>query len=338
MVELYSNESVFRGHPDKVCDQISSAILDACLVQDKKTRAGIEVVGGKGIIVVTGELTTKAKINVKKIVKRVLMDVGYKRKYKIINNLGVQSEDISLGVNAGGAGDQGIMFGYACDDTKQMLPLAMIILQEFTHSYDILRRLNPTIFFSDGKAQITGYYENNKLLKIKNFTISYNNSEKQRKKSDSLIKGLAERICKKYNIEIENFTINATGKFLIGGFEADSGLTGRKIVVDAYQGFARNGGGSMNGKDPTKADVSGNYIARELAKQLLKEYNLQWCEVQVSYTIGISKPMSINIKSNIGKLEPTPELYDRCSIPKIIKSLDLTVPGYENRARWGHFR
>ena len=189
-MKLYSNEIVFRGHPDKVCDQISDALLDAYLKEDKHSRCGIEVMGGKGKIFITGEVTSKAQINIKKIVNRVLKDIGYKKDYEIINNLGLQSEDIALGTNdeVGGAGDQGMMFGYACDDTEEMLPLAQVILQKLSMWYDAKRK-ECQYLLPDGKAQITGYYdENMKLKKIKHFTVSYQNDEKHRDYTDSLIK------------------------------------------------------------------------------------------------------------------------------------------------------
>lgn len=336
-IKLYSNEIVFRGHPDKVCDQISGAILDACLTQDKNTRAGIEVCGGKGKILITGEVTTTAKINVKQIAKRVLKDIGYSTHYKIIDNLGKQSRDIALGVDIGGAGDQGMMFGYACDDTPQLLPTAMVILQELSQKYDELRK-SDSRFLPDGKAQITGWYDKDfRLTKIKDFVISYQNTEKDRGFTDNAIKRIATAICNKYKVKVDKFLINPTGKFLIGGFDGDAGLTGRKIVVDAYQSFANVGGGCMNGKDPTKVDMSGAYKARELAKRFLKENNLKWCEVQLSYAIGVAKPLGIYIDSDKGCIQPQPSVFEECTPANIIKDLDLLSISYEERAKWGHF-
>ena len=247
MEKLYSNEIVFRSHPDKVADQIAAAILQECMSQDKNTRAGIEVAGGKGKIILTGEITTKAKFNVKNIVKAVLTDVGYSTKYKIINNLGVQSPDIAQGVDVGGAGDQGMMFGYACNEPKQYLPKAMVILQRFAKWYDLVRWAQPWLFYPDGKAQITGVYDENfKLLRIKTFLVSYQNPENNRATSDKLIKRAINRICEGFGVKVEQILINPTGKFLIGGFDGDAGLTGRKIVVDAYQSFANVGGGCVD--------------------------------------------------------------------------------------------
>ena len=339
-MKLYSNEIVFRGHPDKVCDQISDAILDECLRQDKYSRCGIEVMGGKGKIFITGEITTKANLNVEKITKRVLSDIGYETNYEIINNLGVQSSDIALGTNEEilGAGDNGMMFGYACRDTKEFLPVSMVILQKLSKEYDKLRKKDKR-FLPDGKAQITGYYENNKLTKIKTFTICYQNTEKERKETDQILKDIVNKLCKKYKIEIEQFLINPTGRFEIGGFQGDAGLTGRKIVVDSYQSFAPVGGGAFSGKDPTKVDRSGAYKAREIAKEILKNNKeLLWCEVQLSYSIGIEEPMAIYIKTDKGDIEPNVNLYEECKPRNIIKDLDLRNISYEDKAAFGHFR
>lgn len=338
-MKLYSNEIVFRGHPDKVCDQISDAILDEYLKKDKFSRCAIEVMGGKGKIFITGEVTSKAKVNVIAVVKRVLKDVGYQEEYEIINNLGKQSKDIALGTNkeVGGAGDQGMMFGYACNDTKELLPTAMVILQKLSMWYDEERKRCPYLY-SDGKAQITGYYDDDmKLQKIKYFTISYQNDELHRDETDEKIKQKCLEICKYYDIEIEEFLINPTGKFLIGGFNADAGLTGRKIVVDSYQSFAKVGGGAFSGKDPSKVDRSAAYKAREIAKQYLKKHNLKWCSVQLSYAIGIEKPLAIYINSNLGDIKVDESLYKKCTPNNIIKDLKLYKPLYEQKAKFGHF-
>lgn len=337
-MRYFSNEIVFRGHPDKCCDQIGAAILAECVKQDRNTRAGIEVTGGKGKIFVTGEVTTKASFVVEDIVKRVLRDVGYDDNYEVIDNLGKQSLDIAQGVDVGGAGDQGMMYGYACNDTDKMLPKAMVILQEFALYYDLLRTYDDR-FLPDGKAQITGLYDDDfKLVKIKDFTISYQNTEVEREATDSILRGAAKDICEKYGItEIDRFLINPTGKFLIGGFECDAGVCGRKIVVDAYQGFANVGGGNMNAKDATKVDFSASHMARKVACEYLKSHNLKWCEVQLSYAIGVAEPLAIYINSNIGYIEPEQSLYQRCTPGNIIKELNLLEADYEELAKFGHY-
>ena len=339
-MKLYSNEIVFRGHPDKVCDQISDALLDAYLEKDKNARCGIEVMGGKGQIFITGEVTSSAEVDVQNVVKRVLKDVGYETNYEIINNLGKQSHDIALGTNdeVGGAGDNGMMFGYACRDTEEMLPLAMVILQKLSMTYDVLRQ-NDKRFLPDGKAQVTGEYTSEgKLAGIKTFTICYQNTEQEREKTDEIIIRICNEICAKYNIKVEKYLINPTGKFLIGGFSGDAGLTGRKIVVDSYHSFASVGGGAFSGKDPTKVDRSGAYKAREIAKKVLSRHpEFDNCVVQLSYAIGVEKPLAIYIRANNKDLEVPESLYDECTPKNIIKDLNLKNICYEEKARFGHF-
>jgi len=337
-MKLYSNEIVFRGHPDKTCDQISDALLDAYLKGDKYTRAGIEVMGGKGKIFVTGEVTSCSEVNVEEVVKRVIKEIGYNpNNYEVIDNIGKQSPDIAQGVDIGGAGDNGMMFGYACNETPELLPKAMIILQKLSQSYSNLTKDN-NMFLPDGKAQITGYYDDEfKLRKIKTFTICYQNTEENREYTDKIIKEITLSICKYYEVEVEEFLINPTGKFLVGFFEGDAGLTGRKIVVDAYQSFANVGGGAYSGKDSTKVDRSGAYKARQIAKRYLLKYNLKWCEVQLSYAIGKSEPLAIYIDSDKGNLEAESGLYQECIPSNIISELDLREPKFEKTAIYGHY-
>lgn len=338
-MKLYSNEIVFRGHPDKVCDQISDAILDAYLKKDKHSRCGIEVVGGKGKIFITGEVTSKSHIDVISITKHVLESIGYDTNYEIIDNIGKQSNDIALGTNdlVGGAGDNGMMFGFATRETKEYLPKAMVILQKLSIAYDELRKRDKR-FKPDGKACLTGIYDDNKLVKIKTLTICYQNTEEDRVSTDKIIIDMANNIVKKYKLEVEEYLINPTGRFEIGGFSGDAGLTGRKIVVDSYQSFAPVGGGCFSGKDPTKVDRTGAYKAREIAKDLLKkhkEYN--WCEVQLSYAIGIDKPVGIYIKTDKGDIDVPTSLYEECTPKQMIKDLNLMKINFEEKARFGHF-
>ena len=337
-MKYYSNEIVFRGHPDKICDQISDALLTEYLKGDPNSRCGIEVAGGKSIIFITGEVTSAAYVNVEKIVKSILFNIGYDpSKYTIINNIGRQSQDIALGTNddVGGAGDQGMMFGYACNDTEFYVPVAMHILQELSIWYnDIVH--NDEDFLPDGKAQITGVYDDDfKLVKIKDFTISYQNRETNRKRTDKIVRDKILELCDGY--EIENFHINPTGKFLVGGFDGDAGLTGRKIVVDSYQSFSNVGGGCYSGKDCTKVDRSGAYKARQLAIRMLKKYNLKWCEVQVSYAIGIANPLAIYVDSNIGNITVDDKVYDEFKPANIIKEFDLKHFDFTKTSMYGHF-
>jgi len=352
-MKLYSNEIVFRGHPDKVCDQISDALLDAFLSGDSSSRCGIEVMGGKGRIFITGEVTSATKVDVESVVMRVLKEVGYINgdnaenltpsgtlaDFEIINNLGVQSQDIALGTNdeVGGAGDQGMMFGFACDDNAEYKPTAMVIMQEFSKFYDELRQKDSR-FLADGKTQLTGEYDNEmRLTKIKDWTISYQNTETDRAETDQILIDKAREIAGKYGVEVEKFLVNPTGKFLIGGFMGDAGLTGRKIVVDSYQSFAPVGGGAFSGKDPSKVDRSAAYKAREIAVDYLKRHNLHSCEVQLSYAIGIAEPLAIYINGDGKSITLEPELYAACTPKNIIKDLDLLHKKYEDTAKFGHF-
>lgn len=282
MGHYFSNEIVFKSHPDKVADQISDAILDAYLSKDPNSRCGIETVGGKGKIFITGEVTSRGNVNVPEIVRNVLKDVGYSTEYEIINNIGVQSPDIAQGVDVGGAGDQGMMFGYACRDTEQLIPTAMAILQALSRFYDGLRRVDRR-FLPDGKAQITGYYDdNNKLEYIKDFVISYQNTEKEREETDKILMYFCEELCGEYGVVIKKFHINPTGKFLIGGFEGDAGLTGRKIVVDNYQSFANVGGGCVD-RDTEILTTNG---WKKICDYSKNDFVAQWDNGRMTFTKG----------------------------------------------------
>lgn len=342
MSYYYTNEIVFRGHPDKVCDQISDALLDAYLAQDNKSRCGIETVGGKGKIFITGEVTSNADVNVESVVKNVLNDVGYSTNYEIIDNIGKQSPDIAQGVDTGGAGDQGMMFGYACRDTPNYIPKSMEILQKLAMSYDVLRKRDNR-FLPDGKAQITGRYsDNGELEEIIDFVISYQNTENDRNATDELFREYCKKLCDSYRVWVQNFYFNPTGKFVIGGFDGDAGLTGRKIVVDSYHSFAPVGGGAFSSKDPTKVDRSAAYKAREIAINFLKYHSdIQSCTVQLSYAIGMDKPLSILVRDNNGKhYDLYNSLKDECTPTAIIKHLRLDNPRaikYYKTAQFGHF-
>lgn len=336
-MKYFSNEIVFRGHPDKVADQISDAILVAALKQDRNTRAGIEVAGGKEYIFITGEMTTTADLDIESIVKQTLEGVGYRTNYTIINDIGLQSRDIALGVDTGGAGDQGMMFGYACNDNAQLLPTAMVILQELSMAYDELRKADDR-FLPDGKAQITGAYTDGKLQYIKTFTVSYQNTEVDRTETDYILYDIIQTLAAKHYTSVQEYLFNPTGKFLIGGFEGDAGLTGRKIVVDNYHSFGNVGGGAFSGKDPTKVDRSGAYKARQLAIELLIENNLQWCEVQLSYAIGVAEPLAIYVDTHVLDIEVYDDVYAECAPQRIIEDLELLDKDYVDMAAFGHFR
>lgn len=339
---LFSNEIVFRGHPDKVCDQISDALLDAYMTADPYSRCGIEVMGGKGNIFVTGEVTSKTRVDEDYVINKVLESVGYDPfAYKKIINLGKQSPDIALGTNneVNGAGDNGMMFGYACDDTEECLPTAMVILQKLSIWYDGLRQKDHR-FLPDGKAQITGnYFSDGKLESIKTFTVCYQNTEEERLETDAIIINKINELCDQYSVPVEKVLINPTGMFQIGGFEGDAGLTGRKIVVDSYQGFAPVGGGAFSGKDPTKVDRTAAYKARQLAKRILQhDGSVHSVLIQLSYAIGLTNPLAIGLTINGTRMElVSDELYEECSVRRMIDDLGLRHKKFEPLARFGHF-
>ena len=339
--ELYkfSNEIVFRGHPDKVCDQISAAILQQAIRQDRRTRAGIEVMGGKGDIFVTGEITTTANLDIERIVKEQLNAIGYDAEaYHVIDNLGRQSADIALGVDTGGAGDQGVMFGYATDETPEMLPLAQVILQDLAKIYDVLcRKERNKGFLPDGKAQITGLYDQNgHLVRIDKFVVSYQNSETNRCYTDTVLAENICLICHERGVRPDSIIFNPTGRFENGGFNADAGLTGRKIVVDAYQGFSRVGGGCMNGKDPTKVDFSAAHKARQIACEIVRN-GCRWAEVQLSYAIGCLEPFAVYVDTDKGRHDMTKEYAEECTPRAMIEDLNLLDADFVELAKFGHF-
>jgi S-adenosylmethionine synthetase len=333
----FTNEIVFRGHPDKICDQIAGACLNDLLSHDKQAHAGIECSIKNNKIWIFGETKSRYIPNYPKIARKVIKDIGYKENFEVKVDISNQSSDIDQGVSKEdeGAGDNGMMFGYATDETKEKLPLAQTILVKFAKEYDIIRKQYPNIFYPDGKAEITGEYtDNGKLVKIKQFTVCYCNCERKRDWSDSMLVNIIDAIVK--DIRIDKTVFNPTGKFLLGGPWADSGLTGRKIVVDAYESFAPVGGGSMNGKDPSKVDITGAYMARKIACEYIdKGYHK--CNVQLSYAIGESRPLAIYIIADGKNIDIEERLYDRCRPKNMINELNMLNLNYEERAKYGHF-
>ena len=314
-----TSESVGNGHPDKVCDQISDAVLDAVLKNDPKGRVACETFITTGLVVVGGEITTKTYVNIQKLVKEVLLDIGYSHdKYgfsahtcAILNAIVSQSPDISQGVDSGGAGDQGIMIGYACNETKNYMPL----------EYELARNLCCKIYKKypyDGKTQVT--LGDNKVLRV---VASFQNTKA--KELENLVKSI---------IKSEEYIINPAGDWKIGGFEADSGLTGRKLIVDSYGPRVPVGGGSFSGKDPTKVDRSGAYMARRIAVDYLKKYKAKEVLVKLAYAIGQEEPLMKSVVIN-GK-EREIEDYD-LKPNNIIESLYLRNPIYTKTSQWGHF-
>jgi len=358
---FFTSESVGKGHPDKVSDQISDAILDACLKADPNSRVACETFVCHGKVIVGGEITTLAKLDVEKIVRKVLNDIGYvDPKYgfdvntcTIQNTINKQSPDISQGVDTGGAGDQGIMFGYACDETKELMPLAIMLAHKLVARVDEVRRSGELSYLGpDCKSQVTIEYKDGEPKRIDAVVLACQHT-------DEIVDKTGKRITKKARQEIidtiakpivgdladakTKYYINETGKFVVGGPQGDTGLTGRKIVVDTYGGYVAHGGGAFSGKDSTKVDRSAAYMARYITKNIVAAKLAKKCLVQLSYAIGHPDPVSIFVDTyGTGKVsdEQIVELIRKNFdlTPKgIIKHLDLRTPKFQKTAAFGHF-
>ncbi|MFH1191860.1 MAG: methionine adenosyltransferase [bacterium] len=333
---LKTAESVKRGHPDKICDQISDAILDECLKQDENSRVAIEVMGGHNNIYVCGELTTNAYVNIHEIAKKVYKDVGYNDKIGVITNIVSQSPDISQGVDTGGAGDQGIMVGYACGKNNGMVPHELYLARKITM---MVEDLQDEKILPDGKAQLT-LDSNDKIT-----AMVISNQTTDEKYFDEVIRGkvLKDEEIKSAITDNTKILINPTGKFEIGGFDADTGLTGRKLAVDNYGPNVPVGGGCFSGKDPSKVDRSGAYMARKIAVNYLKKYGADEALVKLAYIIGRAEPamacalLKINGEEKfIDILKDAGNEYD-LSPKGIIAALDLKKQIYYKTAQHGHF-
>ena len=368
MKKLFTSESVTEGHPDKLCDYISDSILDAYLEQDKNARVACETVASKGAIILTGEISSTAKnINIESIVRNAIKKVGYDnsetdidyKNCKIYINISKQSPDIAIGVNesfeskAGnsvdseGAGDQGMMFGYACDETESFMPMPIYLAHKLSKRLSDVRKQNIIGYLRpDGKVQVTVEYENDVPIRIDTIVISSQHNEDvifEKLKMDIKEKVIDYVVPKNLLDEKTKYYINPTGRFVIGGPLGDSGLTGRKIIVDTYGGYARHGGGAFSGKDPTKVDRSGAYMARFLAKNIVANKLAKRCEIQISYAIGVAKPVSIYVETFDTNIIPKEEISKIISerfdlTPRgIINYLDLQKPIYKNITNYGHF-
>ena len=332
---IYTVESVTSGHPDKVCDQISDAILDECLRQDPKSRVAMETFGAHGLLAIGGEVTTSAVFSAEEIAQKVYRDIGYKENLQIITNIIKQSPDIAQGVDTGGAGDQGIMYGYAAKNSSdEFLPESIVLVHKLTQGLENLRRSgNHNWIGPDGKAQVT--MEGNR---VKTILVSTQHSEDI--SQDEIKKLLIENLITPLVGDISNIEIlvNPTGKFVVGGFIADAGLTGRKIMVDTYCGLVPHGGGCFSGKDPTKVDRSAAYMARFAAKNVVSEGLAKECLVSVAYAIGRAEPLMVEAVDENGRslANVIKEKFD--FRPRaIIERLDLQRPIYFQTAAYGHF-
>ncbi len=354
--KIFTSESVTEGHPDKVCDQIGDAILDDILAQDPNARVACEVCATTGLVLVMGEITTTGYCDVQKIVRKTVEEIGYNRgkfgfdaeNLAVLVSLNEQSPDIALGVDADGAGDQGMMFGYACRETEEYMPLPITLAHKLARRLAAIRKdgshkeLRP-----DGKTQVSVEYdENGKPLRIDTIVVSTQHDEEvsQEYLREMIIKDVITPIIPKELMdENTKIFVNPTGRFVVGGPKGDSGLTGRKIIVDTYGGYAPHGGGSFSGKDPTKVDRSASYMARYVAKNMVVAGFADRMQIQLSYAIGVAKPISICIDTFNTSKYTEKELIDIVNAnfdltPKgIISTLDLRRPIYRQTATYGHF-
>ena len=357
---LFTSESVTEGHPDKICDQISDAVLDAILEQDPNGRVACETVCTTGLVMVVGEITTKANIDIQELVRNKVKEIGYVRgkfgfdaeNLAVLSSLHKQSPDIAIGVDDDvheqGAGDQGIMFGYACDETEELMPLALSLSHRLARRLSVVRKENILGYLRpDGKTQVTVEYNNEGIIeRIDTILISTQHSEDvtQEKIKQDLIKHVINEVVPAYLIDAKTkILVNPTGRFVIGGPAGDSGLTGRKIIVDTYGGASRHGGGAFSGKDPSKVDRSAAYMARYIAKNIVASGIAKKCEIQLSYAIGVAEPTSIMVDtfntSNVLSSDISRVIRENFNLtPKgIIDTLDLKRPIYAKTAAYGHF-
>jgi len=352
---LFTSESVTEGHPDKIADQISDAVLDAFIAQDPMSRVACEALLTTGLVVVAGEITSKGKVNIQDLVRKTITEIGYTRaKYGfdaetcgIMESVHAQSPDISMGVDTGGAGDQGLMFGYACDETPELMPMTIMLAHKLTRRLTEVRKKGILAYLRpDGKSQVTIEYANGKPKRIHTVVISSQHAPdvtQAQIRKDIIEKVIKPVLPKKLVDNKIIYHINPTGKFVVGGPMGDTGLTGRKIIVDTYGGVGSHGGGAFSGKDPSKVDRSAAYMVRYIAKNIVAAGIASECEVQLAYAIGVPEPVSIHVDDfGTGKIS-----HDKLvklirnnfdMTPKgIVKTLNLRRPIYKKTAAYGHF-
>jgi S-adenosylmethionine synthetase len=353
---LFTSESVTEGHPDKIADQISDAVLDALLTQDPMSRVACETLLTTGLAMVAGEITTKGYVEIPDIVRATIKDIGYTRaKYgfdyetcAVITSIHSQSPDIAMGVDTGGAGDQGLMFGYACDETPELMPMTIMLAHKLTRQLSEVRKTEVLPYLRpDGKSQVTIEYRDGKPYKLHTIVISSQHSPDVHLKDlrEDVIEKVIKPVVPKHLLDEETiiYHINPTGRFVVGGPMGDTGLTGRKIIVDTYGGVGSHGGGCFSGKDPSKVDRSASYMARYVAKNLVAAGVATEIEVQLAYAIGVPEPVSIHVDDfGTGKIDHDTLVklirnnFDMT--PKgIMTTLDLRRPIYRKTAAYGHF-
>jgi len=352
---LFTSESVTEGHPDKMCDQISDAILDAVLAEDPRGRVACETMVTTGLIVISGEITTTARVDYAKVARETVRQIGYDRaKYgfdcdtcAVISAINTQSPDIAMGVDTGGAGDQGLMFGYASNETAELMPLPIQLAHQLVRKLSEVRRDGTLDYLrADGKSQVTVEYDNGKPVRVDAVVISSQHGPDvtiEQIREDVIDKVIKPTVPAELLDENTKYYVNPTGRFVTGGPQGDTGLTGRKIIVDTYGGAAPHGGGAFSGKDPTKVDRSACYMARYIAKNIVGAGIADRCEVQLAYAIGVAEPVSVYVdcygtaKIDESKLSDIVRANFNLTPKGIIETLDLRRPVYQQTAAFGHF-
>jgi S-adenosylmethionine synthetase len=353
---LFTSESVTEGHPDKIADQISDAILDACLAEDTTSRVACETLTATGLVVIAGEITTKAYVDFQTVVRGTVASIGYDNALygfdantcAVISSINKQSGDIAMGVDTGGAGDQGMMFGYAVNENSDLMPTPISLAHKLTQRLSVVRKNGMLPFLRpDGKSQVTVEYDaNGKVLRVDAVVISTQHAETASNDElrSGILKNVIQAVIPAHLLDEDTkYHINPTGRFVIGGPMGDTGLTGRKIIVDTYGGMGRHGGGAFSGKDPTKVDRSAAYMALHIAKNVVAGGLAHRCEVQLAYAIGVAEPVSVLVETfGTEKVDPAiiPDIvrsHFKLTPRGIIESLDLRRPIYRKTAAYGHF-